>query len=483
MPHEQRFTADPVLADELNFKAVAKAAELGMAAAVARDPYKLPANREDAFSAYGGDWTRNPGSGGWQRQINFDRPGLGYVESASVQRAAQLDAQSHRVIAENAAHSPVVLAATFKALYVQNEWQRHGKVPAAVENALARPQQVLASDGHKYDRQANGQWIHDGLLWNSQAEGNLRTELDLTLEVQRARLQRSLQPGVGPEQEVPTLETVRVIPSPEQQAEERSTPTAPGKPLEPEVNLLPELLSDAMHPGHADFQHVLTELHIAEMSRGIPAGPHSAQVAAALLVEGERQSLRVDRVRILADGQIEGAWQKDAFSEPETVRVDPAKVLSISLEDHSRYWAQARSPHPLSDAPAVERTAQQQQGIASLSSIDQAMFARIRQDVPGHIPDEQVMRALHDAKQADIPGADKIGQVMMAGERICIAGTIPGFRSITELAQSAPPLQETLEQIQSLNQQREHQLATEQHQRNQESPGGRSGPVMAWDRG
>ena len=183
-------------------------------------------------------------------------------------------------------------------------------------------------------------------------------------------------------------------------------------------------------------------------------------------------------VRIVADGHVEGRWQQNAFSDLKTVRVEPGRALSMSLEEHSTHWAQARSPHLVSDASAVERTAQQQRGIVSLSPADQKMFARIRQDMPGHIGDDKVMRALHDARRADISGADKIGQVMIAGDRICIAGTISGFRSMTEVAQNTPPLHETVEQVQSLNQQRDHQMAMEQLQRNQDVPDGRGGPIM-----
>src|SRR5690606_4438107 len=113
----QRLTASPALADELNYKAVSKATELGLAAATARDPFKLPASRDDTFSAYGGDWIRNPANGGWQRQLNHDKPGLGYTETAPPERAAQLDAQSRQVITGNAACSPTTLAATFEVLY------------------------------------------------------------------------------------------------------------------------------------------------------------------------------------------------------------------------------------------------------------------------------------------------------------------------------------------------------------------------------
>ncbi len=478
-PQGQRLSASPELADELNFKAVTKATELALSMASARAPFQLPASGEDAASAYGGDWSRNPASGSWQRQINHDRPGMGFTQTASPERAVRLDAQADQVIADNAARSPAAIAATFKAVYVQNDWQRHsqGKLPDAIEDTLAHPERVAGSDGRHYARDAGGQWTHDGLLWDSHADGNLRVELDRTLEAQRRQVQALLPPGLAENPGLPitTLEAVRVTPSVEQQAEiPAAVVSPPPRSPEPQAAPLPQRLSDARHPGHGEFQHVLQELRYAEANRGIPHGRHSEQVAAALLVEGERQGTRIDTVRIAADGRIEGIHQRNAFAEPTLVRVDPTEALSVSMEAHAVQWAQARSPHLVSNAPVAERTPAQQQGLAALSPADQAMFARIRQDVPAHIGDDHVMRAVHDAKQADIPTRDQIDRVIMAGDRIWVAGTTEGFRSMTEVSQAAPPLQESAQQVQALNREREQQLAMDQ-QRHQNGP---SGPSM-----
>ncbi|MCW4454505.1 hypothetical protein OK348_06820 [Flavobacterium sp. MXW15] len=241
-PQGQRLTASPELADELNYKAVSKATELALASARARDPFRLPASRDDAHSAYGGDWIHNPHDNSWQRQINRDKPGLGHPESASPERAAQLDAQSRQITADNAAHSPAALAATFKVMYEQNDWQRHGKMPEAVENTLAHPERVLASDGRQYAHQASGQWIHDGMLWNTHADGNLRTELDLAVDAQRAQVRKLLQPGLAPDREIPTLETVQVTAPVERKADAHVPAVGAAPPpatAEPQANAAP----------------------------------------------------------------------------------------------------------------------------------------------------------------------------------------------------------------------------------------------------
>ncbi|OAX55760.1 hypothetical protein A6R73_15630, partial [Xanthomonas translucens pv. poae] len=83
-----------------------------------------------------------------------------------------------------------------------------------------------------------------------------------------------------------------------------------------------------------------------------------------------------------------------------------------------------------------------------------------------------------NAKQAGIDDAGKIDRVLMAGDAMWVAGTTPGFRTSMDVSQPAAPMQETVQQVQSLNQQREQQVALEAQQRQQEGPGGRGGPVM-----
>lgn len=471
-PEGQKFTADPALADELNYKAVTKATELGMGAVTARSPLKLAARQDDPHSSYGGDWVRNAAGTGWQREVNTDKPGLGRTQHASPERAAELDAQSSAITADSAARSPAVLAANFKVLYEQNDWQRHskGKLPEAVADALRHPERVVGSDGRRYARQESGEWISESWFRNKHAKGDLRAELDLTFDAQRDHVQKVLDEQWNPLREPTTLETVRVVPSPEQLAEQAAAVKADNPVVEPQKAPSPERLSDTRHPGHAEFQRILQQVHHAEAGQGIKAGAHSEKIAAALLAEGERQGVQITSVRIGDRGQIEGMAASNPYSEAAAVRVDSTAALKMTLEAHSREWAEARSPHLAQSSPVAERTAEQQRGISALSVADQGMFARIRQDVPGHIGDDQVMRALLDAKQARIPDADRIDKVVMAGDRIFIAGTVPGFRSVTDVAQEAPPLQETVARVQEGNQQREQQVALEQQQQQERGP-------------
>lgn len=472
LPGIEPIKASPELADELNYKAVTKATELAMGVASARSPFKVEPQPDEKRGMYRGDWVPDADTARWRREISADGSFRGRVDFASPERAIELDAQSRAITADNAERSPAVLAANYKVLYEQNDWQRHskGKLPEAVADALRHPERVVGSDGRRYARQDSGEWISESWLRNKHAKGDLRAELDLAFDAQRDHVQKVLDERSNPLREPTTLETVRVVPSPEQLAEQAVTVEANSPVVERQEAPPPERLSDTRHPGHAEFERVLQQVHHAEAGQGIKPGPHSEKIAAALLAEGERQGVQISRVRVAEQGQIEGMAASNPYSEAAAVRVDSTAALKMTLEAHSKEWADARSPHLAQPSPVAERTAEQQRGISALSVADQGMFARIRQDVPGHIGDDQVMRSLLDAKQARIADADRIDKVMVVGDRIFVAGTVPGFRSVTDVAQEAPPLQETVARVQEGNQQRDHQVALEQQQQQERGP-------------
>ncbi|WP_369940104.1 lipase family protein [Xanthomonas medicagonis] len=134
------------------------------------------------------------------------------------------------------------------------------------------------------------------------------------------------------------------------------------------------------------------------------------------------------------------------------------------------------TPASTQSSPQAARTGDQAHGIAALSASDQAMFARIRKDVPAHIDDAHVAQAMLGAKQAGIADADKIDRVQMAGDKLWVSGTTPGFRAATDVSQAGAPMQETVQQAQAFNQQREQRLAMDA-QRLQETQG-RGAPAL-----
>ena len=120
--------------------------------------------------------------------------------------------------------------------------------------------------------------------------------------------------------------------------------------------------------------------------------------------------------------------------------------------------------------PAAPEPAPQSNGMESLSPRDAALFDRIRQGVPGTIGDEHVMQAVLESKRNGIDDAARVDRVMMAGDRLWVAGLIPGERASVDTAQPARSMEETVNDLAGDDRQREHQLTLESRQHENRGP-------------
>ncbi|ALN65917.1 putative peptidoglycan binding domain protein [Lysobacter antibioticus] len=108
--------------------------------------------------------------------------------------------------------------------------------------------------------------------------------------------------------------------------------------------------------------------------------------------------------------------------------------------------------------------------LSGLSPADKAMFAKIRGKVSVDVPDETVAAVMLAAKRNGIPDAESIGPVGVANGKLWVGAQIPGYHTGVSAIDPAPPMQHTLRETQSFNQQREQQLAQEASQRNPDDP-------------
>lgn len=193
---EQRYVAGGSLENRLNYQAANASYELGLAnPSTPQDPYRLPPARGDrpSVAGSGDEWVRNAANGAWSREVV-----LGYLEhgmkhsiteTATPQRAAQLEEQSKLVVAQNAANTPAAIAARYRIAYEQFGWSQFGPMPQAVSGALAQPGTMLASNGNTYTRANDGNWTTPGTLYGTNdATGKVRSELDATWASQVAGL-------------------------------------------------------------------------------------------------------------------------------------------------------------------------------------------------------------------------------------------------------------------------------------------------------
>ncbi|MBP3974185.1 T6SS phospholipase effector Tle1-like catalytic domain-containing protein [Pseudoxanthomonas spadix] len=234
--------------------------------------------------------------------------------------------------------------------------------------------------------------------------------------------------------------------------------------------------TDPGHAGHATYQRILREVHYMEAGQGIAPGPHSEKIAAALLNESVAKGLHISQVRMGADGNVRGIQQLSAFDTPREVSIVPRQAQGLSMQEYAVRLESTLSSHLAGKAPAAAREPAQAHAISAMSMADQVMFAHLRRGTPGHIGDDQVAQSMLAAKRSGIDDASKIGGMTMAGDRLWIIGTGEGQRVAIDVSRQAPPVQDTLQQLQVVNQQREQQLAMDQ-QRSQQAPG-RGAPVM-----
>lgn len=193
----QNFAALPDKARELSYLASVEAVGQAIGKADPRNPFELPANASDAPSNQPSPWRLDAQSGDWKRtryeEIDPTDPRLPdrqVPETATPERAAELNRQASQIIDENIARGPAVLAAQYEIGHKRNGFDQFGEVPMSVQTAL-NPNTLEASNGKQHVRDAQGQWSHEG----APASPNHALELETTrerllpaLEQHRARL-------------------------------------------------------------------------------------------------------------------------------------------------------------------------------------------------------------------------------------------------------------------------------------------------------
>lgn len=193
------YVATGTLERQLDWKAAKASYELGLAnPPPAQDPYRLRA-RDDQGPApgpfeTGRAFVRDPASREWELEIKQMVDGhvpITRTAPVSPEQSLQLDEQSRAVIAQNAANTPAAMAARYMVAYEQGRWSDFGdakdpSIPLAIQNARDSADTLRASDGNRYTRDEEGQWVSNGLVLDSAANRNVSEELEVTWQSQQA---------------------------------------------------------------------------------------------------------------------------------------------------------------------------------------------------------------------------------------------------------------------------------------------------------
>lgn len=191
------YVATGTLERQLNWQAARASYELGLSnPPPPQNPYRLNANglAEPAQGAFETDraFVRDSSSGQWELEIKEMVDGR--VPNSrhlpvSAEQAQALDEQSRTVIAQNASNTKAAMAARYMVAHEQGRWNDFGdannpSVPRAIQDAEASANTLNASDGSAYTRQADGEWVSKGMIFDSTANRNLSDELEITWQSQ-----------------------------------------------------------------------------------------------------------------------------------------------------------------------------------------------------------------------------------------------------------------------------------------------------------
>ncbi|MGH8082061.1 MAG: hypothetical protein ACREP7_15915, partial [Lysobacter sp.] len=447
-----RYVAGDVLANELNYKSANASYELGLShVRKPQDPYSIAANKTDAPSLGGSShWARDPQSHAWKREVVDDIIEHGikikHTETASPQRAAELDQASKVIIAENAANTPAAIAARYQVAYNQFGWKQNGEVPPAVKDAAGRTESLQASDGDVYTRSANGEWTTPGMIYGTnQAGGNVRDELNGVYQSQKAGLQE-LSAVAAEALAHPTLPqpmTMRgMVASAYANAGVDRTPA--------QIDAATAAVARTHEHDGLGRGHPYSLTLQPDPKTGRP-GPGSAIVT---LMDDGRDGLFSDS-KMVPKAITTAAQIKQAESQAPTPKV----------EANGAHPATSNADGPHVEGRVVKSPAQ------AFSAVDQAMFDKIRGGAPERVSNDHVTHAMLLAKKDGMTDAAQIAGVGMSGDTLWVAGTTPGFTASVNTQQAVPTAQDTTQQILAFNQQQQdRQLAQDAAQRDQGGP-------------
>lgn len=189
-PAERSVGASYEKARELGAYAHVKAVELALGKVPPpQDPFSIPA-KDGEGRLDNPNWHRDAQTEQWTRQVKIgltganDR-GVYETQTASPERANELNREAVQRIENNIANGKAAIAASYLETYAATRASDFVPlVPEAVEQARARPDAVQGSDNQLYQRDEAGQWSHAGQI----AQGNMALELELTRTIQQPSL-------------------------------------------------------------------------------------------------------------------------------------------------------------------------------------------------------------------------------------------------------------------------------------------------------
>ena len=272
-------------------------------------------------------------------------------------------------------------------------------------------------------------------------------------------------------------EARELLAAPDHTRSQSTAPTIPSMLSSLPPDFAPSLprgrdLRDPQHEGYEAYREMQNKVGVFEAQRNIGQGPHSDQMAASMLQFAVDNKLSYSDLYLEKNqetGQIQLRYAKYGERE-QRFDVDLAKMASQPIDASSQQINSVVSPHYGSSAPTLERTQAQSQWMSELAMDDRVSFERVRVNAPGHISDDHVMAMTVEMKKVGMDAAS-IGQVSMLGDQLRVQGAGEwGNTVLLDVNKPAPPLQDSVNVVNTLNQQQAQQLVQQQNNPVQDDP-------------
>lgn len=375
-------TADAELTQQLNYQASSLAVGLRMREPDQPiNPFSIAGDATDTPSALPRSWERSPETGEWRREVVHQVLEHGIknttVEVADAAKAAHLDETAQGIMAFNAARSSAAFAKQYEQVYTTQGWSQYGEIPEEVVFARNHPDHVLASDGRTYQRQHDGEWLHDGWIYDSLAEGNIRDELNGTYPQIRA-IQQQEAPTPGSHER-----RIEALTANERDAYDQATQEANRLGVAaPQAQQLAAAAVAEVRGEHADERltpQAVVDAHAEERAAQAPSAPplvqeHRTPAPAAptpsvraepaqepARPEGPRPEPTAAKAPPTQEDSSEQKVRTDADSPAQQTPSAPAPSPSIPAAEQSRAQPEARAL----PASGVERHAPAQDPVAT----------------------------------------------------------------------------------------------------------------------
>ncbi|MET4728848.1 hypothetical protein ABIE09_002660 [Lysobacter enzymogenes] len=438
-------------ARELGARASVTAVELALGKTPKpQDPFDIPARPDDRIGLDNQNWRRNPETEQWQRQVKTgvtgaNERGVYEQQTASPERAMELNREAVARIERNIAGGRETVAAVYLENYAAQRSRDFVPVPAAVQAALPKSDQLTGSDGLVYRRDAHGDWASGQHI----AVDNLALELELTRTAREPSLERF-------HARVAELDA-RPAPSAEQRQQ-----------------------NELLH------QYRIT----GEKTELTPQWQEAIQLA----VQRTREAHGIDGPGALQLQRSHGAYGADspiahyqrgadgvnrlvAVTSTQDILQAREEVLGRDLQRTPVLEPAQPNPSGHTELRAATRpdAAELPVDPSHFSRNDQAMMTKIRAHVSDTVTDEQVAAAMLAAKRNGIADADSLRPTGVVDGTLWMDRAVPGFHTGVNLAQPAPSMQDTLRGARQFDQEQAQKQAqekeVEQHRQGERQAG------------